>query len=106
MLLLPHLSSSKKGYFATRAHRFLSLPKVSCPLISLAASSGVRKLTGKPQPVDPHRFGVVLVLAFRSCWLSQSITRFTGQFAHPVSLMTMTYIPLPSHVLLVREVSE
>lgn len=101
-----HPSWSKKGYFATRAHRFLSLPKVSYPLVCSAASSRERKLTGEPRPVDPRRFGVVLVLVFRSRWLSQSITRFTGHFGCPVSLTTMTYIPLPSHVSLVREVSE
>ena len=66
-----HPSRSKKGYFATRAHRFLGLPKVSCPLVCSAASSRARKLTGRRHPVDPRRFGVVLVLVFGSHWLSE-----------------------------------
>lgn len=66
----------------------MSLPKVLCPLVCLAASSGARRLTGEPHPVGPHWFGVILVLFFRSHWLSWGITCSTGQFACVISLVT------------------
>lgn len=92
---------------ANGAHRFLSLLKVSCPLVCLAESSRERKVTGEPHPLDPHRFGVVLVLVFNICDVmcsSLNITCFTEQFTHPVS--PMTYIPLPAHVSLITDVSK